>query len=212
MPLIYRTDVLPSGHYGMWHNIEGDAFFLDNMSLFDEEIQEISLLKGRKKSEWLSSRYLLHVLTDMDVRGACVKDEFGKPYIKGMNYFISISHTSDYTVAIGSYLPAGIDIQVIVPKIERIAHRFISAEEFDYIPDEQKIFYYHAIWGAKESLYKAYGKKELDFKRNIFVKSFVFEPKGFFFKGTVQKDEYYMDFTLFCKQFQNLILVYAIQS
>ncbi len=134
MPLILTKNENGLFRYGIWHHIEADEFFLQRLKLSNAEEAEVQNLKARKKSEWLCSRYLLTIVADHEIRGACLKDEYGKPYIEGSDENISISHTFDYTAVIISKKLCGIDIQVVVPKIIAIGPRFINENELKYIP------------------------------------------------------------------------------
>ena len=212
MPLIFHTDIQPQGQYGIWQTKESDEFFLSELDLYPEEIIELQELKSRKKSEWLSSRYLLHHLSGRILRGACLKDKFGKPYLAGSDHFISMSHTLDFTAVIAALNPVGIDIQYMVEKIQRISNKFVGDDEFLFIPEVDRNLYFHAIWGAKESMYKAYGKKELDFKNHMTVSPFVFDPDGFYFDGEIKKNDFIRKYRLFCSQTANIILVYASEQ
>ena len=212
MPLIQKSDIVPQGIFGIWQNNESDEYFLSGLDLYPSEIAEVASLKSRKKTEWLSSRFLLHLLSERKLRGACLKDKYGKPYMDGSDHFISISHTLDYTAVIASRLSVGIDIQVILEKIERISGKFIREDEFKFIPEIDKILYYHTIWGAKESMYKAYGRKELDFKHHMSVKPFIFDLNGFYFEGEIKKNNFFRKYLLFCSQTDNIVLVYAVEQ
>lgn len=212
MPLIQKSEILPQGIFGIWQNQESDDFFLSGLQLYPSEIAEMVPLKSRKKTEWLSSRYVLHLLSERKFRGACLKDKYGKPYLDGSDHFISISHTLDYTAVIASRLSVGIDIQVVLEKIGRISHKFIRDDEFKFIPEIDKILYLHTIWGAKESMYKAYGKKELDFKHHMKVNAFIFNHNGFYFEGEIKKNNFFKKYRLFCSQSDNIVLVYAVEN
>lgn len=211
MGLLYSSTLPPKGVFGIWDNEESDDYFLSQLHLHAEEQAELSQLKGRKKSEWLSSRYLLHFLSKQDQRRPCLKDAFGKPYLKGSKQHISISHSKQLTAVIKSPKPVGIDIQIITPKIERIAPKFVSTDEFQFIPSTGSIHYFHAIWGAKESMYKCYGRREVDFKKHMQVIEFKFCPEGFYFQGVFKKESYQKNFSLFCQQISQFNLVYAIE-
>ncbi len=198
--------------YGVWQNVESDDFFLNNLKLYNLEQQEVAALKARKKSEWLCSRYLLDQVTDHRLSGACLKDTFGKPYIDGSQDFISISHTFDFTAVIVSRKVCGIDLQVMVPKILTIGPRYISDREMTFIPENNKLHYYHVIWGAKEAMYKCYGTKELDFKNQLVIHDFYYFHDGFYFNGEIIKGSFKTKYKLFCKQIDQMILVYATEK
>jgi len=212
MPLIFSSELSKGGVLGVWEVDEDETFFRDRLLISDDEQHEIDSLGPRKRKEWFSSRYLLHLLSEREIRGACLKDGFGKPYLEHSDYFISISHSSDYTAVIASLSVVGIDVQLQVQKIERIASKFVSETEAEHISDKHKIACLHTIWGAKESMYKAYGRKELDFKKHMFVSSFNYDPKGFVFEGIVKKNDFLKKYTLFCNTLNDIILVYAIQK
>jgi 4'-phosphopantetheinyl transferase len=210
MPLIRKISLPLDGVLGVWHNTEGDEFFLSKMKLFPSEIEELSSLKARKKSEWLCSRYLLHLLSGRHDRGACLKDEYGKPYLDGSDYQISISHSDEYTAIIAGPYNVGLDIQIYVDKIKRIQSKFVSDLELNLINKHYEIESLLTIWGAKESMYKAYGKKSLDFKKHMTVSSFAYDHEGFNFEGSVDIGSFYQKYDLFCQKFHNLTIVYAI--
>lgn len=211
MSLITKSKITPEGVYAIWQVTESVDYFLKKLTLHDKEMLEIATLKSRKKTEWLSSRYLLHLLSGRTHRGACLKDEYGKPFLEGSDYQISISHSDDYVAVIGSPLNVGIDIQSITPKIEKIAAKFIRNDEFEFIPNAGAMWYFHTIWGAKEAMYKAYGKKGVKFKENMKVLPFIFKSEGFYFEGYLDAQNYNAKFQLYCKIIENLILVYGVE-
>ena len=169
MPLFLKLNTEQEGVAGIWQTEEDDSYFLDRLQLYPEELEELKTLRSRKKTEWLSSRYLLHLLSERHIRGACLKDAYGKPYLQDSDYHISISHSGKFTAVIASPHIVGIDIQIIVAKIERIANKFVTDTEFNSVHNQYHIESLHAIWGAKEAMYKAYGKKALDFKKHLKV-------------------------------------------
>ena len=70
----------------------------------------------------------------------------------------------------------GIDIEMQRDKIVKIAHKFTPIEEYKSIANHDALVSKLTIvWGAKESLYKIYGKKKLRFLENIYIEDFSFE-------------------------------------
>lgn len=122
---------------------------------------------------FLSIRYLLKEigLTDDDLQ----YDGFGKPHLNN-GRFISITHSFNFTAIIFSYeAEVGIDIEKQREKILRIAHKFTPIEEYKTIANvDALILKLTIVWGAKESLYKIYGKKKLLFLHHIYVEDFKF--------------------------------------
>lgn len=171
MPLHYIQSVQPSGVFAVWQNEEPNLYFEKRLSLNVEEVELLKDFSERKKLEWLSSRYLLHIMTGAKSRTSCTKDEYGKPLLVNSEYHISLSHSVNRTAVIASKFSVGIDIQKIVSKIGRISRKFCNTYELNYVPEQQdeQLLFYHIIWGAKECIYKSYGKRKVDFKKHMTI-------------------------------------------
>lgn len=127
-------------------------------------------LSPRKRSEWLASRELLYKIAGLPERVQCLYDDFGKPYLKGIDKHISVSHSELWCGAMVSPLPCGVDIQLYSSTVSRIANRFLTPSDLARAEKHKNpIAYLHILWGAKECLYKAYGKKKLGFREHIFI-------------------------------------------
>lgn len=197
--------------WAVWQTTETEEFFRSALTLHEEEMREIDVLNDRKKYEWLSSRYLLHMLSGREIRGACLKDEYGKPYLTNSDYFISLSHSRDMVAAIASPQVCGIDIQYKVDKIYRIKDRFVSDREKETCfngQDENTVL--HVLWGAKESMYKGYGKKGLDFRSQMQVEAFDITNGYGKTTGKVTTGETEQYYDLRFRILQDLVIVYAI--
>lgn len=122
---------------------------------------------------FLSIRHLLKEIdcTDADLH----YDDFGKPHLdKG---YISITHSFEFTAIIYSEDKiVGIDIEKQRDKILKIAHKFTPIQEYNTIANvDALISKLTIVWGAKESLYKIYGKKKLLFLHHIYIEDFSFD-------------------------------------
>lgn len=210
MPLIYNQSFENEGQVAIWRMDEELEFFQSSMYLYDQEKEEIKDLSYRKLQEWYASRYLLHLISGNEDRGACVKDNHGKPFIEGSPHHISLSHSGDW-IAVAASLPRiGVDVQHLVMKITRIAHKFASSEELEYVEEGDYILGLHMIWGAKESMYKAYGKRNLDFKINMKVEPF--KPGlDITTRGQLIIDDVEMSFLIHAQQIDKYVLVYAME-
>lgn len=133
---------------------------------------------GYRQSHSEACRELIKTITGWD-SVTVLKDNYGKPYLKNSKSQISFSHSGNYAAAIYNTSDSvGIDIQEIKNKIIEIAPKFTSQKEFDYIENESQIKMLHVIWGAKEAMFKKYGRGEVLFKEHIFVHPFSLEDKG----------------------------------
>ena len=169
MPLKYQKIWSESQKAGVWKIEECHSYFLDRLVLDDVEREHFDGLSEKRQKEWLASRLLICQLLN-DYRTSFIhKDSYGKPFIKDSLINISISHSYDYVAAILSPNRVGIDIQKRVDKIKRIAHKFLNLEELHAIPPELVTDVLLIQWGAKESLYKAYGRKSLEYREHIRV-------------------------------------------
>jgi phosphopantetheinyl transferase len=212
MPIELKISKDPEIELSIWKVIEPEAYFEMKLDIHEREEEIIEKLSSRKKLEWLASRYLLHLKSGRGMRGEFVKDEHGKPHLNDSDYHVSISHSNNHISVIASKCLVGIDIQTYVSKISRIRHKFVSDEEEQYIDDSDPIKALHIIWGAKESLYKAYGMRGLGFISHIRIWSLDASSDTGTFKGRVKKDNYEQEFDLFYHLFEEYILVYAKES
>lgn len=212
MPLLSHESINPIGELGIWDITEPDSFFLERLELFPEEKQHIKSLKGRRKSEWLAGRYLLHYMSGRNTRAACIKDEYGKPYLVDSPYHISISHSHNRVAIIATPASVGIDIQKIVGKIERIAHKYMRDEEMNSLNPATRIEHLHVYWGAKEALYKAYGKRELNFRKHIHITPFEYDLKEGFCSGQIIKEDFSAQYQIWYEIKADFILVWSIEE
>ena len=173
----------------IWEVNESLEFFSEHLLLSSDEQSFVKTLNKKRKLEWSASRFLMQQVLDIDIEAKLRKDTYGKPFLLQEDVHISISHSHDYSAIAISPKVIGIDIQLELDKISRIAHKFISDEEHSFIEENKKIIYYHSIWGAKESMYKAYGRKHVEFKCDMIVDPFVFKEDGYTFAGRLEKEK-----------------------
>lgn len=211
MPLFLHQPIEPAGEIGIWEITEVEDHFLKLLKLTALEAEQLSIIKGRRRLEWLAARQLVHHMSGRKERGAFYKDAYGKPHLENSNFQISISHSHEMAAAIAAPFPVGIDIQYLVPSIKRIAHKFISPNEATTIESETELPHMHVYWGAKEALYKAYGRKELDFCQHIMVEPFAFDLVEGRCRGKVAKNGFLASYEINYRQIDQYILVYATE-
>jgi 4'-phosphopantetheinyl transferase len=180
MAIAYRQRVDDDTEFALW-KIEEKAENLYNQLQLDEQektyVEQLS--NGKRHLHWLGTRVLLRKMLITNDYIDCKVDEHGKPYLVTLPYHISLSHSFDYAaVMISKKNPVGIDIEVIKNKVERIAHKFMRAEELAFVNESHKIEQLYACWCAKEAVYKCNGEKEVSFVDNILLEPFNFESPG----------------------------------
>ncbi len=214
MPLLQLEDIADDTQLGLWRIQEEADWFLQQLSLSDVERLEFqSIHAAGRRLEWLAGRHLVKLLAwNKDIEYNFQKDGYGKPHLLRSGYHISISHSHGICAAMVSPSPCGTDVQQIVGKIERLAPKFLRPEEMESLSLHHRLFHLHVFWGAKESLYKAYGRKSLDFRDHILVEPFVFNPAGGYCKGRVLKDRFKADFHIHYRFRDDYVWVYALQK
>jgi phosphopantetheinyl transferase len=184
---------------------------IDQLQLGISLTQSSSSRLNSMKSElhqkgFLSIRHLLKEVgyTDADL----IYDEFGKPHLKD-GKFISITHSFTFTaIIVSDDAPVGIDIEKQREKILKIAHKFTPFEEYKTIANvDALISKLTIVWGAKESLYKIYGKKKLRFLHHIYIEDFNFADEKTI--GSIRFDGKEASYTIEFLEFEGFICVYA---
>ena len=178
-----------------WEGMNGETLYLWNATnlmqkyAFSAEEQ----LAGRA----LERRMIESASAEIHPGVNLVKDEFGKPFweskeaiLPQMNY----SHTKEWLFW-GEHpeFSIGVDIEFERQQLLKIKHKFCTPEELQFCNENiQQIL---LIWSAKEAMYKAYGKKEVDFKEQMNVWDFehLSDAQSGEFKGSlVTKNNTYL--------------------
>ena len=136
-------------------------------------------------------------------------DAFGKPHLKDKNY-LSITHSFTFTaIIISKKKPVGIDVEKQRDKIVKIAHKFTPIEEYNTLANhEALVSKLTVVWGAKESLYKIYGKKKLRFLHHIYIEDFLFiDTKT---TGVIKYEGHVSTHSIHFFEFEGFTCVYAI--
>lgn len=213
MPLYLQKNIASQGEIGLWRIEEDEVFFLEQLNLSASEDNYIASIKGHRRLEWLASRLLLHKMSGREKRSACIKDEHGKPFLVDSLFDISISHSRLLAAVIAAPQAVGIDIQKIVDKIERIAHKYMRDEEMESLQPDTRLEHLHVYWGAKEALYKAHGRRQLDFKEHIFVHPFQYDVTNGQCSGYIQKEDEFIPFQIYYELVnEDYMLVYAVEE
>jgi len=212
MPIYTYRHLQPEGMLGIWLITEPEAWFREHLQLTQAELEQINAIWGPgRRVEWLARRHLLHVMSNREERGACLKDEFGKPHLQNSRFQISISHSNHKVAVIAVPGTVGIDIQKLVPKIERLEHKYMRPVESESLSKKHRIEHLHVYWGAKEALYKAYGRRKLDFREHLLVEPFAYDLEHNHFRGKIVKDDFEAEYDLWHEKIGEFILVYALE-
>ena len=175
MSLFYQHNINGSTKLGIWHIEENEDFFLKKVPL------QRSITHPHKRLQHLAGRYLLPTLfSDFPLEEILIADT-RKPFLQNEKYHFSISHCGNFAAAIvSSDKRVGVDIEMVTPRIQNIAHKFLSDAENDFFNEDYKMFleqwnlkdkvhseFLTLIWSAKEAIFKWHGDGGVDFKENI---------------------------------------------
>lgn len=155
---------------------------------------------------FLSIRHLLKEVgySDLDL----YYDEFGKPFLNDGNH-ISITHSFRFSaIAISKKDPIGIDVEKQRDKIVKIGHKFTPIDAYKNIVDQHSLVRkLTVVWGAKESLYKIYGKKQLRFLEHIDIKDFELTTNKT--TGMINDENFTSNHSIEFLEFEGFTCVYA---
>ncbi len=172
MPLIYEQDIDLLTKLGVWHIEEAMDFFLSQVPLKPQ------ISHPHKQLQHLAGRYLLKVLYPDFPYGLIRIADTKKPFLEDEKYHFSISHCGDFAaVIVSSTQRAGVDIELISPKVASIQHKFLSLKEKEIISIAEKQYNMETgagitlAWSIKEALFKWYGEGQVDFKRHLHINS-----------------------------------------
>jgi 4'-phosphopantetheinyl transferase len=191
MPLVLQKIIDQSTTLAIWKIEESTSELLLGLAndYFEESHQQ--RIQQVNASHYLASRRILTTLFPKQ-RIHLWKNAFNKPHliINETPYFVSITHSFDFAaIIISKTSEVAIDIEKIDPRIGRVKHKFLNNNEISFAGNETCINAQTLIWSAKETLYKLYGFKGLDFKANLNILPFTAINKGEMI-GSIQKDSF----------------------
>jgi len=178
MALIERGEYR-GAYWAVWAVTESvdELLLLVTDQLRRQAVGEMTLEK--RKKEFLATRLLLDYL----MGGICRVEyqDSGRPFLVSHSGEISISHTDGYAAVI--YHPSravGIDIEYLSERVLRIRNRFLSSGEIEHLSATCETEHLLLHWSAKESVYKALGLLDVDFRSQLIVSPFVCLDEGEF--------------------------------
>lgn len=181
MPLHSLTPLSETACLGLWHLTEPvealHALLPSEAGYHHLQPEGRDATRGR---QWLAGRALAHRLLQ-DVAGTSAtlrNDPNGRPHFPALpGVGVSLSHSGEWVAAVVAANQAvGTDIELIRPKAQQLAPRFLSeAERANAGDDPAKHSLY---WSAKETLYKLHSRRGLVFKEHIQLDPFGLREAG----------------------------------
>lgn len=214
VPIFFQQEINEDTRLGIWKIEETEEFFKGNVP------QHRDVTHPHKRLQHLAGRFLLQFLfPDFPYQLVEIADT-RKPFLPDEQYHFSISHCGDFAAAIVSKVSrVGIDIEIPVDKILKIADKFLSQEEHSIfniqysMPNEDNpplqtpnFELPTLLWSAKESVFKWYGNGGVDFRKEIHLlkQDEARETIDCFFS----KEE--SELIIYYRQFEHLVLAWVV--
>ena len=193
----------------VWKSLEEIDELLQNAALNLIETMEWNSFKSEsRKREWLTTRNALQILLPGANGSSIYYYKNGKPNLMDEG-FISISHSHEHIALMKSNDPEiGIDIEIINERILKLSQKFLNEREKENVSSENQLEKLHAMWGAKEVLYKIHTIGDLDFKKDLFVHPFDYKSSGELFASILKKG-FQKDFKIFYEKMDQYMLSWS---
>lgn len=178
MGIVINKQINDQCKLGVWKIIEEYDQLLSRLRLDEEDQATLEGFRNpKRKLEWLAVRVLLDQLTGK--QNKILYNGNRRPYLSDRDYHISISHSDQYTtVLLCKEKHVGIDIEKMRSKIESIAFKFLSEQELESLDSRQRIYHLYLHWCAKEALFKVCDRKQISFRKNLFIEPFTPREEG----------------------------------
>ena len=209
MGLILKKELANDCILGVWEITE-DINELISIHKFNKADQAFfnKLNKQSRKLEWITTRILLNKLLPENKKIIYNKNE--KPYLSDNSYKIGISHSKKMvTLILSQKHDVAIDIEnVLSERVNKVISKFLSEKEIKSINSQNKTSQLYIYWCAKETLYKIFNKKNLNFKENVFIEPFNLKKEGNFV-GNIIAQELINRFSLNYFFLNNFVIVWC---
>ncbi len=214
MPLLLKKKYPREVEWSIWLKLESNKTLVDLIPsgfISDLKPDEWTGISGKLGERLAARAALVHLFEIPGIENwQVVKEPTGQPkLIPSGKFHISISHSYELAAAMKAPMACGIDIQAIQDKIFRIQSKFANEIETGPQPSKEHL---HVLWGAKEAMYKAFGKRGLDFKVNMNLNPFEYQPNGGTTHGVLSKGEVTLFFEIHYLTVNNQMLVWALQT
>ena len=165
MPFFYQQNINETEHMAIWAITEPLSFFEEGMNL------EVNIQNEERRMQHLAVRLLFSLMMPEANMNDLVMADNGKPYLKGVPFHFSFSHCRGYAAcAVSDHFPIGIDIEIIHPRIAKVAHKFLNETEKAMLVNlnqEDALKQLAFFWAAKEAMYKKHEQLGIDFARDF---------------------------------------------
>jgi 4'-phosphopantetheinyl transferase len=211
---VIKISELPGGYEGMlgiWDLSEPCSALVREFCFSEKELLEYNkITNDKRKCEFLAVRLLLQKM--MQKKKEISYTDSGKPILEE-NIHISISHSSELVVVLLTAKPAGIDVESIHRKTDKIAARYLSESELRHIDKTQEPAFTRILyWCAKEALFKCTPLEGINFKNQLLLKPFLPVLGSGNFYGQLIINNQLTNFVLYYSIINNNAIVYCFEK
>jgi phosphopantetheinyl transferase len=211
MPIVWSKNLAEKGKIAIWEISESEEELYNMLQLDEKEQQHFQTLSLARQKQWLGSRVLLRTLLQTEQPIELNIDEHRKPFLNNFPFEISISHANHMAaVIIYEGKKVGIDIEKISERILKIKNKFLSTEELKFISSTNELEQLHVCWGAKESLFKLYGKGSLPFIEGIKINAFEYS-KTAQVAASIAIPAYHANFNVQYLKYEDFMLTWVME-
>ncbi|MGV3766304.1 MAG: 4'-phosphopantetheinyl transferase family protein [Chitinophagaceae bacterium] len=183
MPLILIKEPQQETKLAVWEIAEEEAFFQQKASVQRE------IAHPQKRLQHLAGRYLLKELfPDFPAHEIAVAPT-RRPFLPGDPFHFSISHCANLAaVVVSRDKRVGVDVEKITEKTVKLKGKFLDTDalmHFDeWVKKAAALPLFHGdpealcatlVWSAKEAMFKWYGLGNVDFRKQMVIKTIVFQ-------------------------------------
>jgi len=164
MPFFYQQNINETAHLAIWSIQEPASFFETDVQL------AIPITNEERRTQHLAVRLLFKLMMPEADLSQLVMADNGKPYLIGLPFHFSFSHCKGYAACAVDDQPIGIDIEIIHPRISKVAHKFLNDSEKAMIAaldEKDQLNKLAFLWAAKEAMYKKYEQLGIDFAKDF---------------------------------------------
>ena len=164
MPFFYQQNINETAHLAIWSIQEPASFFETDVQL------TIPIANEERRTQHLAVRLLFKLMMPAADLSQLVMADNGKPYLMGLPFHFSFSHCKGYAACAVDDKPIGIDIEIIHPRIAKVAHKFLNDQEKTMIAgldEKDQLNQLAFFWAAKEAMYKKYEQLGIDFAKDF---------------------------------------------
>ncbi|MFM7719933.1 MAG: 4'-phosphopantetheinyl transferase superfamily protein [Sediminibacterium sp.] len=164
MPFFYQQNINETAHLAIWSIQEPASFFETDVQL------AVPINNEERRTQHLAVRLLFKLMMPEADLSQLVMADNGKPYLIGLPFHFSFSHCKGYAACAVDDKPVGIDIEIIHPRIAKVAHKFLNDQEramITALEEQEQLNQVAFLWAAKEAMYKKHEQLGIDFAKDF---------------------------------------------